>query len=659
MLAVTAVVPAIYAFVGSLFTRTAFGIVFAGLGHFSIVARDTPLAHTIRITAVFAAATTALATVGGTLLGCALHTSKLRGALSLSLLLPWGIPAFILVPLWRMLLHGAGGVSVVTMLTGIRIDLLTDPVAGFASAVVVAAWTATPLVAFAVLAARRAVPTSYEEAALLEGAGRNEFTLHVFLPMSRRLLLVLVLLTWFTAVKEFTVIHLLTDGGPPFRGGISSTAIVGVTTTVEVFLYTKFTTIFDFGLVGAWSLAPLVLLTPAAILWAVAQYRPGVTRSPAVVGIRKIAGYEPAVAATALLQPFFAGTWGVPAALLYLISIRAKAFLPFALLADLAVNFIHLALSGYPEGLNPATFVSVAVAALLLSARPISHSGRSIDSGRCGSLVYSFLERSATAGSVFISSLLSYLLVWIALSRTDLMFVDRLVPEHLSIANFTELVADPAMIRAFANTLLLSLGTVLLTVSVALPASVTIASFGGKRSARLLATFQTAGAIGGIHTLVPLFLLSRALGLIDSYVPIVVVYASHTLPGAVLLMTSWLRALPRSLSETAAVEGCGSLRYLVTILFPLAKPVIMLVAMLAFVASWNGFLAPLVLLYDASKYPISLALYRLVGTIGSASPRWGLFAAASVVNLVLVGTVMTILKRSFGRTGLSSYLHGI
>ena len=96
--------------------------------------------------------------------------------------MPWGIPVYIAVPLWRALIHGNGGISVLTALFGINANLMLDPAAGFISCMIVNLWMTVPLTAFVLHGALRKIPASTIEAAVLEGADRGVIAAHILLP---------------------------------------------------------------------------------------------------------------------------------------------------------------------------------------------------------------------------------------------------------------------------------------------------------------------------------------------------------------------------------------------------------------------------------------------------------------------------------------------
>jgi ABC-type sugar transport system permease subunit len=104
--------------------------IFAGLENFRYLTEDRGFAFSLNITVLWAFAASILTLVMGFLIALRILDSA-RGSRTLFqfLLIPWGIPVYIAVPLWRALLHGNGGESVITRLTGITINLMVDPAA--------------------------------------------------------------------------------------------------------------------------------------------------------------------------------------------------------------------------------------------------------------------------------------------------------------------------------------------------------------------------------------------------------------------------------------------------------------------------------------------------------------------------------------------------
>jgi multiple sugar transport system permease protein len=598
---------------------------FAGLTHYRTLFSDKGFAFSLRISVLWAFLNTVVTIGGGFLIALSLIRRNLTSkSLFLSLILPWGIPAVILVPLWRLVIHGVGGASFLS------INLLTDPFASFFATVFVSSWMSVPLIAFVFAGALKAVPSNLADAARAEGAGGGTIALWIYLPMIRETVLALGLLTFVRSLKEFSVILLLTAGGPPLVGGFAGTTIIGATTTLEIYLYELFMTTYDFGLLSAYSVVLIFLVVISAVLWVGARRQSEKTRGVVLI----------LVAAAGLV---FGGLWGVAAAVAYIASIRfGKALLP-VFMFDLALNVVHIAVSGFPAGLNPALIIAaVAVPITIGGSSPVRRGGAFLTPARI----------LAAVTAVLSSLVIVYMLVWVSFSAADVVYVDRLLPRFFTAENFRQVAQNPGVLRSFGNTAVLSFSTALLTPLVTFPAAFWILRQRARTGEASLIGIQLVTVIGGMHTLIPLYWIFMQAGLVGSYIPLIMIYIAHTVPFAVFTMVSFLRSMPRSFRDTAALEGISPFGYLRRILLPLSAPAIGVTMMAAFIGAWNSFLAPLVFLTDDSTYPISLTFYNLIGTIGSAAPRWGLFAAASAINIVVVLAVMVPATRSLTRTNL-------
>lgn len=598
---------------------------FAGLAHYATLLSDKGFAFSLRISVLWAFLNTIVTVGGGFLIALTLMQKNLTSkVLFTSLILPWGIPAVILVPLWRLVIHGMGGTSLFS------INLLTDPVAGFFATVFVSSWMSVPLMAFVFTGALKTIPQTLTEAARAEGAGKGTIALWIYFPMIRETVLALGLLTFVRSLKEFSVILLLTAGGPPFAGGFAGTTIIGVTTTMEIYLYELFMTTYDYGLLSAYSMVLIFLVVIAAVLWVGARRQS--VRSRAVVLIL-----------VAVVQIVLGGYWGVAAAVAYLLSVRFRKLLLPVFLADLLTNTIHLAAAGFPQGFNPALVIAAVALPVVLAG------GQGI---RLGGAVVTPLRLIAAVTAVVSSLIIVYLLVWVSLSAADVVYVDRLFPRFFTADNFRQVIEDRNILKSFGNTAVLAVSTALITPLLTFPAAFWILGRRASTGEVSLIGVQLLTVIGGMHTLIPLYWIFRQAGLIGSYIPLVMIYIAHTVPFAIFTMVSFLRSVPQSFRDAAALAGATPFGYLRRVLLPLSAPVIGVSMMAAFIGAWNGFLAPLIFLTDDARYPISLAFYNLIGTIGSAAPKWGLFAAASAINIVAVLAVMIPATRSLTRTDL-------
>lgn len=518
----------------------------AGFENYHLLFRDRAFSLSLGITLGWALLSALLSLGIGFTLACALLEAG-RGfkPLFAAILVPWGVPAFIAVPIWRMIVHGSGGRSILSALLGFEINLITDPVAGFLAALGVDVWLGVPLATFAVYAALRKVSRGVVEAARMDGALGWTLARWIYLPSARSTLLVVGALEFVKSFKEFSVPFLMTAGGPPFLGGITERHIVGATTTLEIFLYDAFRDQDDYGIPSAYAVAVGVLVIAVVALW-------------------------------------------------FFLRSRSRREEPRA------------------------------------PARPAGP-------------VRDFLWAAIKKGSALLAGLSAaaviYVVLWLAFSDLSAVYVDGLVPRFLSLRPFRTLLAEEKILRYFLNTFVAAGVTALLVPPLLLPAAWLLSRARPALSAHAFAAVQALGMTGGIHSLIPLYVVFRVLGLLGGYVPLVVIYLFHAVPFSLFTLKTFLERLPRSLEETAALEGMRPFAYLTRILAPLCVPALVLAMMTAFLAAWNGFLVPLVFLNDDSLYTIGVKLHSYVGSVASGNPRWNLFAAASVLNMLFVGAL--------------------
>jgi raffinose/stachyose/melibiose transport system permease protein len=108
--------------------------------------------------------------------------------------------------------------------------------------------------------------------------------------------------------------------------------------------------------------------------------------------------------------------------------------------------------------------------------------------------------------------------------------------------------------------------------------------------------------------ILPLYLLLRDLNLADSYLGVIIPQVAFQLPLTIVVLRPFLAAVPGELEDAAAVDGTGRLGFFWRIMLPLSRPALVTVAVLAFVASWNSFLLPLLVLASQNLQTLPLGV---------------------------------------------------
>ena len=157
--------------------------------------------------------------------------------------------------------------------------------------------------------------------------------------------------------------------------------------------------------------------------------------------------------------------------------------------------------------------------------------------------------------------------------------------------------------------------------------------------------------------LIPLYVLLNEVGLENSLVGVALVLTMFQLPFSTFLMRISFEAVPRELDEAATVDGCSSFGALWRVLLPAVKPGLVTVGLFAFLAAWNDFFAPLILINDTEKMTLPLAVSNLRGQVQGVVD-YGATEAGVVVLALPCMVLFLLLQRHYVRGFMSGALKG-
>jgi multiple sugar transport system permease protein len=190
-------------------------------------------------------------------------------------------------------------------------------------------------------------------------------------------------------------------------------------------------------------------------------------------------------------------------------------------------------------------------------------------------------------------------------------------------------------LRLLANSAVVSLGTVALTLLASIPGAYAVSRlrfFGGRQvSALFLAVYLFPATL----LAVPLFVIFARIGLQGSLVGLAVVYIAQTVPVSIYMLRNYFATIPKSIEEAAALDGCSRPAIVRKIVLPLAAPSLMATGLYVFMIAWNEFLfALLFLAADPSLWTVSLGLQQLAN--GIEVPKTVLMAGSVVLTVPVV-----------------------
>ena len=216
----------------------------------------------------------------------------------------------------------------------------------------------------------------------------------------------------------------------------------------------------------------------------------------------------------------------------------------------------------------------------------------------------------------------------------------------LTLDNFRHISGIATIPRAIANSVIVSLGTAVLTTLLATGAGYGFGRFKFRGSGAAFGLILVTLMIPFQAILTPLFLELNAIHLTDSLLGLVLFYSTVNLPFGVFVMRTAFASVPGELEDAANVDGAGTVRTLVSVLRPLVVPGMATTALYAFLASWTEFLGALTFLTRQELYTLPVALLNLQqGAYGSID--YGLLAAGSVIAMIPCVVLFVSLQRYY------------
>jgi raffinose/stachyose/melibiose transport system permease protein len=221
-------------------------------------------------------------------------------------------------------------------------------------------------------------------------------------------------------------------------------------------------------------------------------------------------------------------------------------------------------------------------------------------------------------------------------------------PSNPTLANY-RLVLENDFARYFLNSVVVAIGTTVPTVVLSLMAAYAIVRGAhSKWLKRMQSLFLMGLAIPLQAAVIPIYLVIIKLGLYDSLAAIVIPSIAFAIPLAVLVLTNFLRDVPRDLFESMRVDGATEWTMLWRLAFPLTRPALVTVSVYTGVTVWNGFLLPLILTQSPSERTMPLAVWSFQGQFQVNVP--------AVLASVVLSTVPMVVLYTLGRRQLVSGL---
>lgn len=248
--------------------------------------------------------------------------------------------------------------------------------------------------------------------------------------------------------------------------------------------------------------------------------------------------------------------------------------------------------------------------------------------------IISAIIRNIIAWLVSIISLVPLLLILVNSLKTSLKASDMSLslPEFpWQFKNYLVVIERGKLFLSFINSSIYSLGSVAICCIFSTMAAFVL-SRNRTRLNKLLYFFLVMGITLPVNY-VALVKVMMFLNLNNTRIGIVLLYAAMQMPFSVFLIYGFVSNIPVELDEAGIIDGCGSFRLFITIIFPLLKPAVSTVIVLTFLNTWNEFISPLYFLGSSTKWPMTLSVYNFFGMFFK---DWNLVCADIVMTSIPV-----------------------
>ena len=205
----------------------------------------------------------------------------------------------------------------------------------------------------------------------------------------------------------------------------------------------------------------------------------------------------------------------------------------------------------------------------------------------------------------------------------------RLWPSTVTFEHYAALFTRLDLGRYLLNSVLLASAVTLISLFINSMAGYAFAKFRFRYRDRLFQGLLAALVIPAQVAMLPLFLLLKQFGLINTYWGVIIPGMANIF--GIFLIRQYLLAIPDSLLDAARMDGAGEFRIYWSLILPLCRPILVTLAIFTFMGAWNDFMWPLIVLTDSARYTLPVALANLLGE------------HVQDTELMMAGSVLTVL----------------
>lgn len=227
---------------------------------------------------------------------------------------------------------------------------------------------------------------------------------------------------------------------------------------------------------------------------------------------------------------------------------------------------------------------------------------------------------------------------------------DQIIPTYITLENFRHVLFQSNFVRYFLNSIFITLVTTVICMILSVMAAYGLTRYYIFGSEKIKMAVLMTRMFPGILLCIPFYIIMKQMQLIDSYVGLIMMYCSFTLPFAIWNTCAFFNTLPWELEEAAMIDGCSRLRSFFTVIVHVAKPGLFVTALFCFMSSWDEYMYASIFINTTLKKTIQVGMQDF---IGQYSVDWGLLMSAVVISLIPILFFFALVQKNLV-DGLSS-----
>jgi multiple sugar transport system permease protein len=201
---------------------------------------------------------------------------------------------------------------------------------------------------------------------------------------------------------------------------------------------------------------------------------------------------------------------------------------------------------------------------------------------------------------------------------------------------------DFNMFRSFGNSMVISIGAMVISIVLAVPASYGIAKYHFKGKRAVVLGFLVTQMLPVSVLLTPLFITFQKMHLYNTWWSTILSDATIGIPFSVLILKNFFATIPKEIEEASYIDGCNKFTGFIKVLIPIAKPGVVVCGVFSFLYGWGDLAYGMTFILDQEKRPITAGIFNFIGQYGT---KWSYLTAFAVVTIIPVALIFILMQK--------------